>query len=928
MTPDDYLGPEAAARVKIDAMLMASGWVVQDFKQIALGVAPGVAVREYPMAKGHGTADYLLFVDGGPVGVVEAKKEGTPLVEVEWQSKRYSEGVPEKHDARRRPLPFIYESTGIESRFTCGLDPEPASRAVFTFHRPETIRGWLDKWSVDPTSVTLRQRMLNHLPPLPAETPWLWDAQQRAVRNLEMSFQLFKPRALIQMATGSGKTFTAANIAYRLIKDAGAQRILFLVDRKNLGTQTLKEFQHFSTPDDGRKLSELYNLQQLTSNTIDPVAKVTITTIQRLYSIMRGEAELDPEIDEHSAFEVEPSHPVEVSYNPAVPIEFYDVIIIDECHRSIYGVWRQVLEYFDAFQIGLTATPGKQAFGYFNQNLVMEYPREQAVADGVNVDFDVYRIRTEIAEHGSTVEAGYYGKFRDRETRAVRMEKLDQDFDYEATKVGASVISMDQIRTVVKTFKEKLPEIFPKRDEVPKTLIFARTDAHADDIVQVLREEFGKGNDFAVKITSKAGHAAQLLSDFRNTYNPRVAVTVDMIATGTDVPAIECLLFMRIVKSRNYFEQMKGRGSRIIGKDDLQARTPSAGVKDRFVIVDAVGATETDLNEDQPLERRITVSLEKLLMRIATGAYDDDDVSSVASRLARLNTQLSQSEREGIEAISGTPILSVIHGLVAAIDPDVRLEAAQAATGQDEPGPEAIAQAAKHLLAIAVKPLADNPDLRQELVSIRQAHDQFIDEISVDVILSAEYSAEATERARHTVDSWEEFIRDHRDDITALQILYNQPYGSKDLNFKDIRELAQAIQRPPHSWTPDRLWSAYGAVQADRVRGTGPRLLTDLVSLVRHALDPNGELVPFPELVAERYSAWIEEQAAVGHVFTGEQRIWLDRIRDHISGSLRITPEDFDYAPFNQHGGLGAAHQALGDELDGLLDELNEALVS
>ena len=747
MTPDDYLGPEAAARVKIDTMLMASGWVVQDFKQIALGAAPGVAVREYPMAKGHGTADYLLFVDGGPVGVVEAKKEGTPLVEVEWQSKRYSEGVPEKHDARLRPLPFIYESTGIETRFTCGLDPEPASRVVFTFHRPRPfVRGLTSGAKT------------RHPPPCANACCIICRHYRRrhpgcGMRNsgqsaiLRCPFSSSSHGRSIQMATGSGKTYTAANIAYRLIKDAGAQRILFLVDRKNLGTQTLKEFQHFTTPDDGRKLSELYNLQQLTSDTIDPVAKVTITTIQRLYSIMRDEEELDPEIDEHSAFEIEPSRPVDVSYNAAIPIEFYDAIIIDECHRSIYGVWRQVLEYFDAFQIGLTATPGEQAFGYFNQNLVMEYPREQAVADGVNVDFDVYRIRTEITEHGSTVEAGYFGKFRDRETRAVRMEKLDQDFDYEATKVGTSVISMDQIRTIIQTFKEKLPEIFPKRNEVPKTLIFARTDAHADDIVQVVREEFGKGNDFAVKITSQAGHAAQLLSDFRNTYNPRVAVTVDMIATGTDVPAIECLLFMRIVKSRNYFEQMKGRGSRIIGRDDLQARTPSAGAKDRFVIVDAVGATETDLNEDQPLERRITVSLDKLLMRIATGAYDDDDVSSVASRLARLNTQLNQAERERIDEVADTPIIRVIHGLVAAIDPDVRLEAAQAATGQDEPGPEAIAQVARQLLAFAVKPLADNPDLRQELVSIRQAHDQFIDEISVDVVLSAEYSAEATEKS-------------------------------------------------------------------------------------------------------------------------------------------------------------------------------------
>ena len=927
MTPDNYLGPEAASRLMIDAMLTASGWVVQDFKKIALGVARGVAVREYPMAKGHGTADYLLFVDGGAVGVVEAKKKGTPLIGVEWQSNKYGTGVPDKLEVRCSPLPFLYESTGIETRFTSRLDPEPASRSVFSFHRPETMAGWLDDWDQDPHAASLRQRLVHQLDPLPANTPWLWDAQQQAIRNLEMSMQLFKPRALIQMATGSGKTYTAANIAYRLIKEAGAQRILFLVDRSNLGTQTLKEFQHFTTPDDGRKFSELYNLQQLTSSTIDPVAKVTITTIQRLYSIMRGEP-LDAEAEEHGGFAIEPSHPIEVSYDSALPVEFYDVIIIDECHRSIYGVWRQVLEYFDAFQIGLTATPGAQAFGYFNQNLVMEYPREQAVADGVNVDFDVYRIRTEITEHGSRVEAGYFGKFRDRETRAVRMEKLDQDFDYEATKVGTSVISLDQIRTIIQTFKEKLPEIFPMRGEVPKTLIFARSDAHADDIVQVVREEFGKGNDFAVKITSKAGHAAQLLSDFRNTYNPRVAVTVDMIATGTDVPAVECLLFMRIVKSRNYFEQMKGRGSRIIGQDDLQARTPSAGVKDRFVIVDAVGATETDLNENQPLERRITVSLDKLLMRVATGAYDDDDVSSVASRLARLNTQLTPSEQQRLDEIAGTPMVDLIHGLVAAIDPDVRLEAAQAATGLDDPGPEAVALASKQLLGAAVKPIADNPKLREELVAVRQAHDQFIDEISVDVVLSAEYSLEATEKARHTIESWEQFIRDHRDDITALQILYNQPYGSKDLNFREIKELAQAIERPPNLWTPDRLWDAYGAVQADKVRGTGQRLLTDLVSLVRHALDPDGELVPFPEIVAERYTAWLEEQAAVGRVFTNEQRAWLDRIRDHIAASLRITPEDFDYAPFNQHGGLGAAYEALGDDLNLVLDELNEVLVS
>ena len=273
------------------------------------------------------------------------------------------------------------------------------------------------------------------------------------------------------------------------------------------------------------EIPDLYNVQHLTSNVLDPVCRVTISTIQRLYSMLSGQ-DYDPEIDEHSTFNDTPSGdiPKEISFNPRFPIETFDFIITDECHRSIYNLWRQVLEYFDAFLIGLTATPSKQTLGYFNQNLVMEYSHERAVADGVNVGYDVYRIKTQITENGSTVEAGDYIDKRDKLTRKVRWEMLDDDLVYEGNQLDRDVVAVDQIRTVVRTFRDKLfTEIFPGREEIPKTLIFAKDDSHAEDITHIIREEFGKGNEFCKKITYKTtGEKPEdLITSFRNSFYPR-----------------------------------------------------------------------------------------------------------------------------------------------------------------------------------------------------------------------------------------------------------------------------------------------------------------------------------------------------------------------------------------------------------------------
>lgn len=911
--------PEALARENIDRQLAAAGWQVQSIRDLNLYAGQGVAVREFRLESGP--VDYLLLVDKHAVGVIEAKREGTTLTEVEPQAARYGEGL-QGVPAPLNPLPFQYVSTGVETRFTSLLDPEPRSREVFHFHRPATLSDWL---ASEPLWLPIHHRLLNkpaslrlklqNLPEL--NDARLWAAQVQAVRYLEKSLSENRPRALIQMATGSGKTFTAVTSIYRLIKEGGARRVLFLVDRANLGRQAMKEFEQYMTPDDGRKFTELYNVQRLTSARIDPVAKVCISTIQRLYSMLQGK-ELDEELDETPAAKLELLYkePLPVAYSPAIPIETFDVIFVDECHRSIYTLWRQVLEYFDAFLIGLTATPSKQTLGFFNGNLVTEYRHEQAVADGVNVIFDVFRIRTRITERGSRVEAGFWVDRRERETRRRRWERLDEELAYDAGQLDRDVVAPDQIRTVIRTFKDKLGEIFPGRTDVPKTLIYAKDDSHADDVVQIVREEFGKGNDFAQKITYKSrltgANPEDLIRSFRNSYLPRIAVTVEMIATGTDIKPLEVVMFLRQVKSRNLFEQMKGRGVRVIDDADFRAVTPDGGSKTRFVIVDAVGVTEQELSDTRPLERKPTVSLEKLFRAIALGTADVDVVSSVASRLARLDRQLTKDERELVTRTGEGRSLSLLtKELVEAIDPD-RLGSA----GGNAP----------RVIEDACKPLAANPKLRQLILDLKKSKEQTIDTVSQDEILEAGYSAEATERAKGLVQSFERFIEENKDEITALQILYARPYGRR-LRYDDIKELAGAIKAPPRQWTPEQLWQAYETLFASRVRGAPSKVWTNLVSLVRFALTKD-ELTPFPDIVDQRFMEWLAQQENSGRRFTPEQRTWLDDIRDHIAANIEITPDDFSYAPFAQRGGLGAAHRVFGAQLRPLLVELTEVLAA
>jgi type I restriction enzyme R subunit len=942
--------PEQSARLEIDKQLGECGWIVQDAAAINIAAGLGVAVREFPTK--FGPADYILYVDGQIIGVIEAKPEGHTLTGVETQSAKYNAGLPAELPCWKKPLPFAYESTGKVTQFTSYLDPEPCSREVFTFHRPEELL----------RLVELERPLRESLRSLPELNPTrLWPVQINAIRNLEMSLAQNRPRALIQMATGSGKTFTAASFIYRLIKFGGAKRVLFLVDRANLGRQTFSAFQQYISPYNGFKFTDEFNVQHLRKNTVDPVSRVCISTIQRVYSALQGDPDFDEANEESSMFESAAwvKQPVPVSYNPKLPIETFDVIVCDECHRSIYNLWRQVLEYFDSFLIGLTATPSKQTIGFFNNNLVMDYNHTQAVADGVNVGFDVYRIRTQITENGATLEGepGLFIPHRDRRTRKERLKEVSDDVEYSANQLDRDVVNENQIRLVVRTFRDRLfTEIFPGRSEVPKTLVFAKDDSHADDITKIFREEFARGNDFCQKITYRTGYLQvtkkvkgedgtereevvwekkanlkpeEVLRAFRTSYNPRVAVTVDMISTGTDVKPLECLLFMRNIASSNYYEQMKGRGVRVVEADKLQQVTPDAKCKTRFVIVDAVGVTETCKTESSPLDRKPGVAFKKILQTVANGVIDPDLASTLAARISRLDLALDSSAKERIAELTGGHSLADLAGqITTALDPDAQA-ARLVETGKlppdGDPTEEDLNKAERDLLKSALKPFHD-PKLRDLLLVLKTDADQIIDELTPDQLLQASYDPQALAKAQSLVTNFQTFIIEHKEELEAIRMFYGRPFRA-GLQFKAVKELAEALRTPPLSTTPDQVWRAYQAIEPAAVKGQ-PGKLVDLISLVRHAINPAEPIVPFGQTVEERYQAWLAQKFAEGVAFTSSQRQWLNAIKDHIAASLSIDADDFEYAPFAQLGGLGKAHDLFGDTLASLLDELNARLAA
>ena len=910
--------PEQEARVVIDKKLEQSGWVIQNFAQVNIGAALGVAVREYPTDTGP--VDYALFIDGEPVGVIEAKKSsiGENITVVEEQSARYATSSF-KWINREYTIRFAYEATDQLIKFTDYKDIKYRSRRVFSFHRPEHLKSLLQ------ASDTIRNNM-KHFPIL--DTAGFRECQINAINNMDVSFADNRPRALVQMATGAGKTFTAITEAYRLLKYGKMNRILFLVDTKSLGEQAEREFLAYTPNDDTRSFSQLYGVRRLKNSYIPNDVQICISTIQRMYSILKEE-DIDESTEEESFNEyvtADSKAPKEVVYNEKYPPEFFDCIIIDECHRSIYNVWQQVLTYFDAFLVGLTATPDKRTFAFFNENVVSEYRREQAIIDGVNVGEDIFLIETEVSQKGGHILKRVI-EYRDRLSREKRWEQMDEDLDYDKNKLDKDVVNPSQIRTVIKTFKENLfTSLFPRRKEVPKTLIFAKTDSHADDIINIVREEFGEGNEFCKKITYSAENAESTLSSFRNDYYPRIAVTVDMIATGTDVKPLECLIFMRDVRSKNYFEQMVGRGTRTIGVDDLQKVTPSATEnKDHFVIVDAVGVTKSKKSETRSLERKPTVSMKELMMNVALGDKSEDTLTSLANRITRLDKQMTEKEHKEFKKNIGLPARDIANNLLNAFDEDVIAEKAKSFIMSGVPTQKDMEKAKKELLDEATKPFY-NPDNRDFIENIRRSHDQVIDTVNLDSVVFAGFDSQKEENADKVIASFKEFIEENKDEIIALRIIYNESYKDRPMMIEQLKSLYEKLKKK--NITIDRLWDCYSIKFTDKVKRGTVAQLTDLISIIRFEIGAMDELTSFADRVNANFKEWTFRKNAGYSQFTEEQMEWLRLIKDHIISSLSILDEDLDYTPFDHKGGLLGFYEAFGDNYKNILYEMNVELVA
>lgn len=902
--------PEQKAREEIDKLLSLAGFELRDFKDYALGdstpnAARNLAIKEFILKNGT-RADYILFVAGKACGVIEAKKISLSLSGAENQAKNYAYTLPAHIPSFQGMLPFVYVSNASEIYFTDLREPNPRARRIFAFHTPKEL---LEKLNSD----SLRER-IRHIPPLSSQdSKKLRDCQKEAIEGLEKSLKQNKQRALIQMATGAGKTFTACNFAYRLLSIAKAKRILFLVDRNNLGKQAKKEFDNFSPSADKRHFSEIYNVVHLETNHILTESKVVITTIQRLYSILRGESEFDSANEEHSAFENEDKETKEVAYNPKIGIDTFDFIVIDECHRSIYGLWRQVLEYFDAFLIGLSATPSKHTLGFFAQNVVAQYDLEKSILDKVNVGYEIFRIKTRISEQGSIIEANaeFQIPFRDKDTRKIGYESLEEDLEYSKADLDRSVLAPSQIRTILETYKDKVFDLlFPERERsyLPKTLIFAKDDNHAEEIVRLAREVFNADNEFAQKITYNIGNQNphELINAFRHSKKFRIAVTVDMIATGTDIKPLEVLIFMRDVKSASYYAQMVGRGVRSIHNDDLRAVTPNADCKTRFYVIDAVGVSESQKIDSRPLERKKRLSLKEILQQVresvAKGEYDKDALLSLASRLTRLELSLSKEDNASLQELnSNKSLCALAKEILAFADSLQALERAEVAHNPLE--------------------IFTNDTFCKLLLELAKKSKIYIDEISQDSVLSAEFD---TQKAQNLIAQFNEFILQHKDEITALSIIYSQNYKNRHLTYEVIAELAHKLKQD--SMDIPSLWNAYKLRDKGKVSKNPSKNLTNLISLVRYALKMDTELQDFAIGANARYNLWRGRCKKKGIAFSPEQEAFLELIKEYIIANGCAEVKDIQEICADL-GGIYRAKAIFKENLGELVEELSLALV-
>lgn len=746
------------------------------------------------------------------------------------------------------------------------------------------------------------------------------------------------------MATGAGKTFTACNFTYRLFKYAHAKRILFLVDRNNLGSQAKAAFDDFNPPNSKYKFSQIYEVNHLTTNAIPNDSKVVITTIQRLYSMLQGELEFNEELENSYQSDKKTK---EVVYNPKLGINFFDFIIIDECHRSIYGEWRQVLEYFDTFLIGHSATPSKHTIAFFDQNLVSSYMLEESIIDKVNVDYEILRIKTQISENGNIIkkDCEFEVPVMNKSTREIEYEELDEDLEYDKKDLDSRILAPDQIRTILQAYKDSIfTKLYPQReanfDLIPKTLIFAKDDNHAENITRIAREVFNKGNDFVKKITYSVSGVkpGELIKEFRQDQSFRIAVSVDMIATGTDIKPLEVLIFMRDIKSSAYYEQMLGRGARSISNEDLQEVTPNADSKTHFYVVDAIGVTESEKHHTRVLEQKHYMGFKELLNELREPNPAKEILTSFASRLIRITNKLDEADIE------------ILQSFIPELDISLNDEAENKSDDkQNLTKPQSLNTIASKILNLAdeleiedeLEPLDEKNSAQKEspskeilkifhnekftnkLLEFAQKSKLYIDIAGKDELIEADFSKE---KSQNLISDFTQFILQNKDEITALEIIYSQNYAKRHLTYELINELSKKLRA--ENFYINKLWNAYTMLDSKKVaKCKNPtKNLTNIIQLVRFALGYDKILQDFSNLANSRYNLWLGRCINKGIEFSKEQLEFLELIKDYIAMNGCVILKDIQ-SICEDRGGIYRAKVIFKEDLDSILEELNLALV-
>ena len=860
--------PEEKARIKIDQWFADAGWEVinrDDYEP----TCTAVAIRE-GLLKGNLEADYFLFINGKAVGVLEAKREETDTFssKVCEQAALYAKSVPNIYQTYQKPLPFIFTSNGKELYFCDFREQDHYFKQIMTIPTPHELVKKLGINDYFAGLPTLHKKGLR-------------DCQYEAITELEKSFRAGQNRALMVLATGAGKTYTACLAAYRMLSYTPMRRVLFLVDRNNLGKQAEGEFGTFRLTENGEAFNTIFTVNRLRSSSIPSDSNVVISTIQRLFSFLKGETIEDNDEDDEN----EPAEEVILPPNPDLPHDYFDMIIIDECHRSIYKNWRKVLEYFDTARlVGLTATPIPETMAFFNNNRIVNYTLEKSIVDGVNVDCRVYRIKTQVTETGGAILEGEKFKEETRYTGEVKTVSSKETKTYTNKELNRSIINPAQIKLILTTYRDVVytelfndPQREPNMDYLPKTLIFALNEAHATNIVQIAKEVFGRTDDrFVQKITYSAGDSNELIRQFRNDKDFRIAVTCTLVATGTDVKPLEVVMFMRDVESLPLYIQMKGRGVRAIGDEQLRNVTPNAFSKDCFYLVDAVGVTEHEMTIPTATDESTTkiITLKELLERISHGYFPDEYLKRLAATLARIYNKADDSQRKEFARLSHDDMKELSARIYDALEKGTLPPFISTNESNNE---------RKGL----VSPLANHADARKYLLILAAG---FVNTLmpGEDTLISKGFSIED---AKNTTEAFEEFCRENADEIEALRIIYNNE--GEPITYSMLKELEHKLKMANNHFAPKQIWNSYAVLSPGKVKRSTTKeesdALTNIIQLVRFAFRQIERLDSVVTTSKQYFNLWLGQNQ---REITDKQREVISRIVDYIASNGACTVRD------------------------------------